>query len=177
MLKRPVRRKPPKIKRSSRGAKPLIGWREWAILPDLGISRIKVKIDTGAKTSSLHAYDVVVAKRHGKEIVKFKVNPLQRNQRKVIDCEAVLVEWRQVTDSGGRRTLRPVIETRIMMGAREVLAEVTLISRDAMGFRMLIGRQAISSVWMVDPAKSYIAAEDFMMSRSDKTHHGSQEEE
>jgi hypothetical protein len=177
MLKRPVRRKTPKIKRAARGAKPLIGWREWAILPDLGISRIKVKIDTGAKTSSLHAYDVVVAKRHGKEIVKFKVNPLQRNQRKVIDCEAVLVEWRQVTDSGGRRTLRPVIETRIMMGAREVLAEVTLIARDEMGFRMLIGRQAITGVWMVDPAKSYIAAEDFMMSRTDKVRHGSQEEE
>lgn len=166
MLKRPVKRKSAKSKRpaKTKRAKPLIGWREWAVLPDLGISRIKVKIDTGAKTSSLHAYDVVICRRHGREFVKFKVHPLQRNTRRIVECESRLIEWRQVTDSGGKRTLRPVIETRIMLGAREVLAEVTLIARDEMGFRMLIGRQAIKGLWLVDPARSYIAADDILMS-------------
>ena len=179
MLKRSVKRKSAKIRRpaKARRAKPLIGWREWAVLPDVGISRIKVKIDTGAKTSSLHAYDVVVFKRHGREFVKFKVHPLQRNTRRIVECESRLIEWRQVTDSGGKRTLRPVIETRIMLGAREVLAEVTLIARDEMGFRMLIGRQAIKGHWLVDPARSYIAADDILMSKEDAAADASGEEE
>ncbi len=143
-----------------------MGWREWAVLPDLGISKIKVKIDTGAKTSSLHAFDVTIAKRLGKSIVRFKVHPLQKNTRRIVECEARLLEWRQVTDSGGKRTLRPVIETRVMLGAREVLAEVTLIARDEMGFRMLVGRQALRSNWLVDPAKSFIASDDVEVSRA-----------
>lgn len=164
------------LPRPSRG-KPVVGWREWAILPDLAISRIKVKIDTGAKTSSLHAYEVNVIRRQGREFVRFKVHPLQRNQRKIVTCEAALVEWRQVTDSGGKRTLRPVIETRIMLGAREVVAEVTLIARDAMGFRMLIGRQALKRSWIVDPSKSFIAADDVMFVRQAAVRLRSDEEE
>lgn len=144
----------------------MVGWREWAVLPDLGISKIKVKIDTGAKTSSLHAFDVTIAKRQGKSMVRFKVHPLQKNTRRIVECEARLLEWRQVTDSGGKRTLRPVIETRVMLGAREVLAEVTLIARDEMGFRMLVGRQALRSNWLVDPAKSFIASDDVEVSRA-----------
>jgi hypothetical protein len=158
--------------------KVVIGWREWAVLPDLGISRIKVKIDTGAKTSSLHAYDVSIFKWHGKEWVKFKVHPLQRNDKKVVACESPLLEWRQVTDSGGKRTLRPVIETRLMLGAREVLAEVTLIARDEMGFRMLVGRQAIKNKWIVDPGKGFLASEDVVLVRtSERSVKVSQEEE
>ena len=177
MIKRPARRKSIKLRRNQKSARPLIGWREWAVLPDLDISKIKVKIDTGARTSSLHAFDVVVGRRHGKDIVRFKVHPLQRNNRKVMDCEAELIEWRAVTDSGGKRTLRPVIETRIMLGAREVLAEVTLIARDEMGFRMLIGRQAITGVWIVDPASSFVAADDLMMVRSETRFRAMNEEE
>jgi hypothetical protein len=161
-----------KTPRRKPAAKPLkgrvvIGWREWAVLPDLGISKIKVKVDTGAKTSSLHAYDVSIFKWHGKEWVKFKVHPLQRNDRKVVSCEAPLLEWRQVTDSGGKRTLRPVIETRLMLGAREVTAEVTLIARDEMGFRMLVGRQAIKNLWIVDPGKGFLASDDIVFARAD----------
>lgn len=166
MLKPTLKRRASTGKRSSKKVKPVVGWREWAVLPDLGISKIKVKIDTGAKTSSLHAFDVTVAKRHGRSIVRFKVHPLQKNTRRIVECEAKLLEWRQVTDSGGKRTLRPVIETRIMLGAREVLAEVTLIARDEMGFRMLIGRQALKKTWLVDPSKSFIAFDDVEVARA-----------
>jgi hypothetical protein len=165
MLKRKSTLKSKKSVASVRRGKPVVGWREWAILPDLFISRIKVKIDTGARTSSLHAYDVQLLRRGAREFVRFKVHPLQRNQRKVVNCEAPLVEWRQVTDSGGKRTLRPVIETTIMLGARKVLAEVTLIARDEMGFRMLIGRQALKRGWVVDPSRSFLASDDILLVR------------
>lgn len=164
MLKRPLKRKPVLSSRASKKPRPVFGWREWAVLPDLPISKIKVKIDTGARTSSLHAFDVIVFRRQGKEFVRFKVHPLQRNTKRILDCEARLSEWRTVTDSGGKRTVRPVIETRIMMGAREVMAEVTLISRDAMGFRMLIGRQSLKGV-VIDPSRSYIASDDVYFAR------------
>ncbi len=136
---------------------PVVGWREWVALPKLGIGRIKAKIDTGARTSALHAYDVAVIKRQGREYVRFKVHPLQRMTRKVVDCEAPLKEWRQVTDSGGRRTLRPVISTTVEIGRALIEIEITLIARDQLGFRMLIGREAIKGTWVVDPAKSFIA--------------------
>lgn len=166
MLKPTLKPKSSLSKRSSKSVKPVVGWREWAVLPDLGISKIKAKIDTGAKTSSLHAFDVSIFKRQGRSWVRFKVHPLQRNTRRVVECEARLLEWRQVTDSGGKRTLRPVIETRFMLGAREVLAEVTLIARDEMGFRMLIGRQALRRTWLVDPSKSFIASDDVEVARA-----------
>jgi hypothetical protein len=177
MLKKKIKTGTVKSSRSRRRAKPVVGWREWAVLPDLGVLKIKVKIDTGAKTSSLHAFDLVVFRRQGKDFVRFRVHPLQRNTRRVIECEALLLEWRQVTDSGGKRTLRPVIETRIKMGAREVIAEVTLIARDEMGFRMLIGRQALRRIWLVDPARSYIAADDIEVVRTPVAPRRTDEEE
>jgi hypothetical protein len=176
MLKRTPALKPKKAPARALRGKPVVGWREWAVLPDLAISRIKAKIDTGARTSSLHAYDVAVMRRQGREYVRFKVHPLQRNQRKIVTCEAPLVEWRQVTDSGGKRTLRPVIETRIMLGAREVVAEVTLIARDELGFRMLIGRQALKRGWIVDPARSFMASDDVMFVRQRSSIASSEEE-
>ena len=136
--------------------KPALGWREWAALPDLHLSQIKAKVDTGAKTSSLHAFDVEVERRHGQDMVVFKVYPIQRNSRRVVHCEAKLEEWRWVTDSGGKRTLRPVILTTMILGDVERLIELTLISRDEMGFRMLIGREAIRRGWVVDPARSFV---------------------
>lgn len=136
--------------------KPGIGWREWVSLPELGVSRIKCKVDTGARTSSLHAFEVRFSKRGAQEIVHFNVHPLQRNTKKVVACEATLIEWRQVTDSGGKRTLRPVIRTRLQIGEVIKEIEVTLTSRDDMGFRMLLGREAMRGSWVVDPARSYM---------------------
>jgi hypothetical protein len=146
-----------KVRPKKRMTKDIIGWREWCTLPDLGIARIKCKVDTGAKTSSLHAYDVMLVSRHGQDYVSFKVHPIQRETRRVEQCLARLIEWRTITDSGGKRTFRPVIETALKLGGVLKTIEMTLTSRDEMGFRMLLGRQALKKTWVVDPAKSFIA--------------------
>jgi hypothetical protein len=133
----------------------ILGWREYVGLPEIGIDRIKVKIDTGARTSALHAINIVYVSRHGATWVHFDVHPRQRNTKRLVHCEAPLVEERLVSDSGGRRTLRPVIETAVVLAGRRIAVEITLVSRDTMGFRMLIGRQALRGRFLVDPGSSY----------------------
>jgi len=177
MLKRPKKSSSNSKTMKVGRLKTVVGWREWASLPDLHIPNIKVKFDTGARSSALHAYDLVVMRKLGREFVRFKVHPLQRNKRKVVDCEAPLMEWRQVTDSGGKRTLRPVIQTRLRIAGREVMAELTLIARDEMGFRMLVGRQAMRSAWFVDPSKSYVAERQILVTGIQKNNIRSGEEE
>ena len=134
----------------------VIGWREWVSLPGLGIKHIKAKIDTGARTSSLHAFNIELLKRRGKSWVRFEVHPMQRNTDITQIIEAPLLEQRYVTNSGGKRTLRPVIETPIELLGEEVEAELTLIGRSEMGFRMLVGREAMRRRFQVDPGKSYL---------------------
>lgn len=134
---------------------PAIGWREWLALPDLGIERIKAKVDTGARSSALHAYDVEFLKRGGHDVVRFKVHPMQRNSRRVIRAEAPLLEMRHVRDSSGRLEERPVILTGLRLMDDDWGIELTLTRRDVMGFRMLLGRQAIRGRFAVDPARSY----------------------
>jgi hypothetical protein len=176
MLNRSLKNRRKTISQGDFASKPVVGWREWVALPKLGIGRIKVKIDTGARTSALHAYDVSVIKRQGREFVRFKVHPIQRMTRKVVDCEAPLKEWRQVTDSGGRRTLRPVISTTLEIGRSLIEIEITLIARDQMGFRMLIGREAIKGAWVVDPARSFIAGTRSVAVRQRAERRGMEEE-
>lgn len=144
-----------------------IGWREWVSMPDLGIKRIKVKVDTGARTSSLHAINIHYVKKHGRTIVRFEVHPLQRDTSTVVHAEAPLIEERYVTNSGGKKTLRPVIETPIHIMGEIISAEITLISRDEMGFRMLLGRQAIRNHFLVNPGKSFLGRTS---KRIEKTH-------
>ncbi len=135
--------------------KPLIGWREWAALPDLGIDRIKVKVDTGARTSALHAFRVKEHARGDGRLARFYVHPLQRRRRPEILCEAPIVDERYVMSSNGERERRLVVETRLRIGEHEWPIELTLTSRDQMGFRMLLGRQAIRRRLIVDPGSSY----------------------
>jgi hypothetical protein len=141
-----------------------LGWREWIGLPDLGLSRIKAKVDTGARTSCLHAFDLATFCRDGTEWVRFSVHPKQRDTEKVVQCEALLVDRRQVSDSGGHREERVVIRTQLQLGDwhEEELGdwheevEMTLTSRDSMRFRVLLGRSAIATGgFCVDPAISY----------------------
>ena len=134
----------------------ILGWREWVSLPGLGIDRIKAKIDTGARTSALHAFDVRLVEDNDKKLVKFCIHPEQKNLDKVIECEAVLLDEREVKDSGGHSENRYVIETDILIGSQLHTAEVTLTNRDSMGFRMLIGRTAMKGHYLVDPGKSYV---------------------
>ena len=135
---------------------PPIGWREYVGLPALGIDRIKAKVDTGARTSALHAINILYVFRAGETWVQFDVHPIQRNTKRVVHCEAPLVEERYVCDSGGKRTLRPVIETAVLLNGKKFKLELTLISRDEMGFRMLIGRQAVRGRFVVDPGQSFL---------------------
>jgi len=132
-----------------------IGWREWISLPELNIPRIKIKVDTGARTSALHAFHV----EHYRDKVKFLIHPYQQKKQKtssVIECVAKLKEMRTVTDSGGHKEERPVIETLIELNGRRWPIEITLTSRDDMRFRMLLGRTAMTHRLLVDPSKSYL---------------------
>lgn len=136
---------------------PVIGWREWVSLPDLGVEAIKVKVDTGARTSSLHAFEMKLFEREGEEWVRFVVHPDQDRSQPAIPAEARIVEHRAVRNSGGREELRPVILTSVGLHGESWPIEVTLTRRDSMGFRMLLGRQAIRNRFAVDPGASFRA--------------------
>lgn len=134
--------------------KTVIGWNEWVQLPQLGIPLIKAKIDTGAKTSALHAFDIETFKRRGVSWVRFKIHPLQGNNKLTVQCEAPVVDRRMVTDSGGKAEKRIVIETLAHIDGLNRLVEVTLTNREKMVFRMLLGRQAIGKFdLLVNPSQ------------------------
>ncbi len=132
------------------------GWREWVGLPDLGIRQIKAKVDTGARTSALHAFAVRPFSAGGRDRVEFLMHPIQKNTDTVVTCTADVLESRVVTDSGGHREERFVIATTLSIGKFTWPIEVTLTSRDDMLFRMLLGRTAMKNRARVDPARSYL---------------------
>lgn len=142
-----------------RSAMQTIGWREWVALPGLDIPRIKAKVDTGARTSALHAFSVkTYHSDDGTERVRFGMHPVQDDQSTVVYCDAVVKDRRVVRDSGGHETERVVIETAVKLGDVEFLAEVTLTDRDNMLFRMLLGRTAMKGRFLVDPQRSYLSS-------------------
>jgi hypothetical protein len=136
-----------------------LGWREWVGLPELGIDRIKAKVDTGARTSCLHSFRMEPYERNGERRVKFWVHPVQNDLHEVVACDAAIREKRMVTDSGGHQELRLVIQTTLQVGDSQWPAEVTLTNRDTMRFRMLIGRTALAGRSVVLPESSYLAGE------------------
>lgn len=136
--------------------KNIIGWREWVSLPELGIDKIKAKVDTGARTSALHAFKLHPYKEGNKDKIRFDIHPIQHNVNKVITCVADITDQRWVSDSGGHREERYVISTPITLNNQTWLVEITLTERDSMLFRMLLGRSAIRHRFIVNPARSFI---------------------
>ncbi|RMH38172.1 MAG: ATP-dependent zinc protease [Deltaproteobacteria bacterium] len=136
--------------------KRVVGWREWIRLPDLGPALVKAKVDTGARTSALHATDVEIVRTRAGEVVRFTWWPKQRTHRGAARATAPLVGYRAVTSSSGHTERRPVIRTRVDIGGDVWPIELTLTRRDVMGFRMLLGRQALRGHAIVDPARSFV---------------------
>ena len=133
-----------------------IGWREWIQISELGVHQIKAKIDTGARTSALHAFHVRPFEQDGIQRVEFKLHPRQRDNDTHVVCSAPIVDQRDVTDSGGHREKRWVIMPTITLGGTTFPIEMTLTDRDDMRFRMLLGRTAMRGRFVVDPARSYL---------------------
>ncbi len=137
-----------------------VGWQEWLAFPEMGLPAVRAKIDTGARTSALHAHDVAHVERDGEAHVQFVVNPLFRGRKLAVRCEAPVVDEREVTSSSGHTELRIVIEAMLRLGIRadapEWPVEVTLTDRRGMRFPMLLGREAMSGRVLVDSGGSFL---------------------
>ncbi|HMN69843.1 MAG TPA: RimK/LysX family protein [Bdellovibrionales bacterium] len=134
----------------------IIGWREWVSLPELGVETIKVKVDSGARTCALHATKIRYLESHNGETWVSFVIISQLEPRQIKRVRARLLEQRMVRSSMGHASLRPVIVTDIQVGGERWPVEITLVNRDPMGFRMLIGRQALKGRFLIHPAKSFL---------------------
>jgi hypothetical protein len=138
----------------SSDSKIVIGWREWVALPDLQLPAIKAKVDTGARTSSLHAFDIETYTEKGELRVRFKVHPLSKSEI-AVQCSAPVVDHRTVADSGGHREKRYVIITELSIGELKFPIEITLANRETMTHRMLFGRSAMKN-FIIAPDHSYL---------------------
>ena len=136
---------------------PVIGWREWLAIPSLDVDRIKAKIDTGARSSSLHAFNIRPFHDQGAPHVAFVICPDQRRTRPAIECTAAILDEREVKSSTGHAQRRYVINVDIALAGATWPIELTLANRDEMGFRMLLGREAVRDRFLVDAGRSYYA--------------------
>jgi len=148
------------VETSRRSLLPLIGWRETVALPELGISEIRAKVDTGARTSCLYAFDIQVCEGGDRPQVQFKVHPYQGDTEHTVATTAPLLEERHVRSSNGQAELRPVIQTLIRLDGQEWPIELTLTHRKSMEFRMLLGRQAMRGRFLVDSGRSFLRSTD-----------------
>lgn len=143
-------------KKKTKKMRPMIGWREWADLPDFEVERVNAKIDTGAKSSAIHAFRIREVVLDGVDHVEFYLHPVQRRKKPEVLCRAPVVDRRVIRSSNGQEEERYVIETQLRLGERVWKIELTLTNRDAMGFRLLLGRDALKRKFYIDPGASYL---------------------
>lgn len=134
----------------------VLGWREWLCLPELGIRAIKAKVDTGARSSALHALGIDEFEEAGRPMVRFVIEAEPNLWRR---CQAPVIDWREVRDSGGHRTLRPFIRTPLLLAGQCYPIEINLTPRTDMLFPMLLGRTAMHGRFLVDPSASFLQGE------------------
>ena len=158
-----------KIKKKHTQPNAIIGWKEWIGLPDLGIPAVKAKIDTGARTSALHIFNLEEFAADGQRMVRFGIHPLQRRKDIQRFCEAPVLETRRVKDSGGHIEKRYVIRTTAVMGAVSWPIDITLTNRDLMLFRMLLGRKAIENRFLINPGRFYLTGRSLAKSYKTET--------
>lgn len=137
----------------------IVGWREYVDLPQLGIHKIKAKIDSGARTSCLHAFKTEYFDKESQKWIRFWIHPIQKNQTEVIQCESPLIDRRMVRDSGGHEEYRDVIQTELQFGDLVWPIEMTITNRENMRFRMLLGRTAMHKKLMIDPSRSFLTSD------------------
>ena len=146
----------------------IVGWREWVALPDLDIPAIKAKIDSGARTSALHTFELNRVKENGKDLVEFRLHPLRKHSDIVIKCKSEIIDVRSVKDSGGHKEERFIINTKVALKDLIWDIELSLTNREDMLFRMLLGRTAlVGANLFVDPAQSYCNGKELAKSYSD----------
>lgn len=133
----------------------VVGSEEWCALPQLNIPAINVRVDSGAKTSALHAVNIMPFKKEGNPWVRYEVHPLQNDGKTTVFCESPVVDKRKVKSSSGLEEVRYVIKTLLSIGESSWDIEITLTNRDSMGYRMLLGRQAMAGKMLVDPEASF----------------------
>ena len=129
-----------------------MGWREWVGLPSFGVDKIKVKVDSGARTSALHVSHLKVKGRK----LTFRIHPDQNDADPFVEVAAHVYEYRWIKSSNGIRDKRPVIRTSLKIGEDEHTIELTLVNRDLMGFRMLLGREAVRNKFLINPGRSFL---------------------
>ncbi|HVR33012.1 MAG TPA: RimK/LysX family protein [Acidimicrobiia bacterium] len=134
----------------------VIGWREWVALPDLGGAVVRAKIDTGARTASLHAFGLELFERNGKEFARFAIHPDHRSPGPAVIVETPVLGHRAVRNPGGRSEERPLIRTKVVIGRYRFTTELNLTRRDMMGMPMLLGRQTLRRRFVVDPGRSFL---------------------
>ncbi|HSJ26814.1 MAG TPA: RimK/LysX family protein [Acidimicrobiia bacterium] len=134
----------------------VIGWREWVALPDLGGAVVRAKIDTGARTASLHAFGLELFERDGEEYARFAIHPDHRSPGPAVIVETPVLGHRMVRNPGGRSEERPIIRTKLVIGSHRFVVEMNLTRRDTMGMPMLLGRQTVRRRFLVDPGRSFL---------------------
>ena len=137
----------------------IVGSQEWCGLPGLRIPFIKARVDSGARTSSIHAFNIKTFKRNGESWVGFDVHPLQKDRQTTVHCESPVVDRRIIKSSNGGSEKRYVVRSELRLGAHSWDIELTLTNRDSMGYRMLLGREAMQGRILVDPSSSFHLSE------------------